>query len=143
MCVSCGEIAARWCSDPLPAEFRDGTYWVEGFTYEHCDACGEGALDASQLDEVLAAGVALARADLGRLSSDEIHQLRLDLGLTQADLEAQLGVRAGMVEDWERGTVLQEATVDRLMRLLRAHPELVEELDCIARESREPYRERG
>lgn len=143
VCAVCGAKEARWSTDPIDCEFREGTYWVDGFTYQHCDACGEDLYAANQLDEIERAGVALARADLGRLTSDEIHQLRLELGLTQADLEAQLGVSAGTVGRWERGLVLQGATTDRLMRVIWAHPELLEELGYVAREGRGPYRKRG
>jgi putative zinc finger/helix-turn-helix YgiT family protein len=142
VCSVCGAKAARLSSAPIEMGFRDGDYAVEGFTYEHCDACGERVLDASQLDAIQRAGVALARADLGRLSSAEILQLRHDLRLTQAELEAQLGVGVGTVGRWERGTVLQGATADRLMRILWAHPELLPEVGFVAREGRGPYRGR-
>ena len=107
VCSVCGAKAVRLSSAPIQMGFRDGEYAVAGFTYEHCDACGESVLEASQLDAIQRAGVDLARADLGRLSSSDILQLRHDLTLTQAELEAQLGVGTGTVGRWERGTVLQ------------------------------------
>lgn len=143
VCPVCGVRAMHWTDEPLLEEFPEGSYEVSGFTYEKCDACGESLLRAGQMDAVECAAVALARADLERLSSAEIRELRLDLGLTQADLEAQLGVSAGSVGRWERGTVLQGATADRLMRVIRAHPELLPELGFVAREGRGPYRTRG
>jgi len=142
VCSVCGANAAHWSSAPIEMGFREGPYWVDGFTYEHCDACGESVLEARQLDAIQSAGVALARADLGRLGSPEVHQLRHDLGLTQAELEAQLGVGSGTVGRWERGTVLQGATADRLMRILWAHPELLAETGLVAREGRGPYKKR-
>jgi putative zinc finger/helix-turn-helix YgiT family protein len=142
-CLLCGKKAARWSDDPLAFEISGRTYAVEGFVHEHCDACGEDTIDAGQMDAVQRVATAAARADLGRLSSDEIHQLRHDLGLTQAELESQLGVGSGTVGRWERGTVLQGATADRLMRVLWAHPELLSELGYVAREGRGPYRKRS
>jgi len=142
-CPVCGAKAMHWTDEPLLEEFREGNYEVTGFTYEKCDACGETLIRGDQMDDVFRAAVAAARADLGRLSSDEIHQLRHDLGLTQAELESQLGVGSGTVGRWERGTVLQGATADRLMRVLWAHPELLPELGYVAREGRGPYRTRG
>ena len=142
-CLLCGKKAAGWSDEPLTFEVHGRSYAAEGFTHEHCDACGEDTVDADQMDAVQRVVISAARADLGRLSSDEIHELRHDLGLTQAELEAQLGVGAGTVGRWERGTVLQGATADRLMRLLRAHPELLPELGYVAREGRGPYRKRG
>lgn len=142
-CLLCGEKAARWSDDPLAFEIHGRTYAAEGFVHEHCDACGEDTVDAGQMDAVQRAATAAARSDLGRLSSDEIHELRHDLGLTQSELEVQLGVGSGTVGRWERGTVLQGATADRLMRVLWAHPELLPELGYVAREGRGPYRTRG
>lgn len=140
VCSVCGAKAARWSSAPIEMGFREGPYWVDGFTYGHCDACGESLIEARQLDAIQCAGVALARTDLGRLKSAEIHQLRHDLGLTQSDLEAQLGVGAGTVGRWERGTVLQGGAADRLMRILWAHPELLAETGLVVREGRGPYK---
>ena len=142
VCGLCGVQAAHWSDEPLEFGLRDGAYEVSGFTYEHCDACGESTFEGAQADEILKAAVSLGRADLGRLSSEEIHEMRHALGLTQAGLEAQLGVSAGTVGRWERGTVLQGATADRLMRILWAHPELLEDTGVVARESRGPYRKR-
>jgi len=126
----------------LLEEYPGGTVQVTGIVYDRCEACGESLLTVEQAAAVERIVVAAARADLGRLSSADIHQLRLDLGLTQAQLESQLGVGTGTVGRWERGTVLQNATADRLMRILWAHPELLEESGIVAREGRGPYRKR-
>ncbi len=89
------------------------------------------------------AAIALARTELGRLTSDDIHRLRHDLKLTQSGLERQLGVGSGTVGRWERGDVLQSNIADNFMRVLWAHPELVTQSGTVARESRGPYRKRG
>lgn len=141
-CAECGAHAVRTCTDPIPIEMREGTYNVGGFEHEHCDACGEDYIWAEHIDPIQMAATAMARADLGRLTSDEIHELRHALGLRQADLERQLGVSVGTVGRWERGTVLQSHMADRFMRLLWAHPELIEESGAVAREKRGPYRKR-
>jgi putative zinc finger/helix-turn-helix YgiT family protein len=141
-CLLCGAKAAHWSDEPIEYRLRDGVFVVDGFTREHCDACGEDTFEASQLDDVHCAVVSRAREQLGRLTSGQIHQLRLDLGLTQAALEEQLGVGTDTVGRWERGTILQGATADRLMRILWAHPELLSELGLVAREGRGPYRKR-
>lgn len=44
-------------------------------------------------------------------------------GLSQTPLEHLLGVGAKTVVRWQKGTVFQSATADRLVRLLRAMPE--------------------
>lgn len=141
-CAECGARAVRTCTDAIPVEMREGTYLVAGFEHRHCDACGEDYIRAEHIDPIHAAAVAMARADLGRLGSEEIHELRQSLGLRQADLELQLGVSAGTVGRWERGEVLQSRMADNFMRLLWAHPELVEASGLVAREKRGPYRKR-
>jgi putative zinc finger/helix-turn-helix YgiT family protein len=143
MCDNCGKRAVRLSSEPFPMEYRDGTFAVEGFEYERCEACGESFIDAAQIDDILRAGVEAARVGLGRLSSAGIREMRLSLGITQAVLEGQLGVSAGTVGRWERGEELQTRIADNFMRLLGAHPELVAEtMGAVARESRGPYRPR-
>jgi putative zinc finger/helix-turn-helix YgiT family protein len=142
-CGVCGAREVQLTSDPLPMEYREGTFAVEGFEYERCDACGEVFIDAGQMDEIQQAGVEAARVALGRLSSSSIRDMRLALGITQAVLESQLGVSAGTVGRWERGEELQTRIADNFMRLLGAHPELVAEaVGAMAREGRGPYRPR-
>lgn len=143
VCPVCGEAAMRISSDPVPVEFREGTFLVGGFMHDHCDACGEDGIDANQIDAMQHAAVALARCELGRLTSDDIHNLRHALGLTQSQLEEQLGVGRGTVGRWERGDVLQGRMPDNFMRLLWAHPQLASDHGCVARESRGPYNKRG
>ena len=140
-CPVCGARGAlHWSEEPLQEEFAEGTFEVTGFRYEKCDACGETLIRGTDLDAIQRAAV--ARTSLGRLSADEIREMRFALGLTQADLEQQLGVSAGAVGRWERSEVLQGSTVDRLMRVIGAHPELMPELGYVAREGRGPYRTR-
>ncbi|MDZ4166725.1 MAG: type II toxin-antitoxin system MqsA family antitoxin [Coriobacteriia bacterium] len=143
-CPVCGARGAlHWSDEPLHEEFDDGDVAVvEGFRYERCAACGETLVRGADLDELQRRTVTVARTDLERLSSEEIREARFALGLTQSELESQLGVSAGTVGRWERGEVLQGATADRLMRLIRHHPELLPELGFVARERRGPYRTR-
>lgn len=142
LCLECGAHAVRYSTDPISMETREGTYEVPGFEHEHCDACGEDLIPAEHIDPILEALVVLKRERLGFLSSADIHELRHSLGLRQSDLERQLGVSTGTVGRWERGEVLQSRMADKFMRLLGAHPELVEESGLVAREKRGPYRKR-
>ena len=71
-----------------------------------------------------------------------LHDFIEPLGLTQADLERQLGVSTGTVGRWERGEVLQSRMADNFMRVLWDHPELIAESGVVAREKRGPDRKR-
>jgi putative zinc finger/helix-turn-helix YgiT family protein len=139
-CPACGNPTMTVTSDPLEERVCGRTYAVEGFEHNRCEACGEEFFLGKQLAEIGRRVTTMARADLGRLGGEEIASLRHDLGLTQAQLEARLGVSPGLVGRWERGTVLQSAMADRYLRDLRAHPELVVHEELVARESRGPYR---
>ena len=141
-CPVCGQNAVAVTDAPIEEEVSGECYQIDGITRNVCRACGEEFYRAGQMDEILRRAVTTARTSLGRLSADEIREMRFALGLTQADLEQQLGVSAGAVGRWERSEVLQGPTVDRLMRVIGAHPELMPELGYVAREGRGPYRTR-
>jgi HTH-type transcriptional regulator / antitoxin MqsA len=77
------------------------------------------------MEQLQKAAVDQVRDAQGLLRPDEIRALRAALGgISQTRLEHLLGVGAKTVVRWEKGTVFQSATADRLMRLLRAMPEL-------------------
>jgi len=123
-CPICGAHALSLSSAPLTVEFREQSYQVEGFQYEVCAECGETIHPAGQADEILKAAVSMARRARGLLTPDQIRQLRHDLGLTQVELEAVLGVGPKTVTRWEKGTVFQSAVADNFMRSIWAHPEV-------------------
>lgn len=142
-CPSCGKRAIIVASDPIEQTVAGREYRVEGFRYNRCTACGEEYFSAGQIDDILRAANAAARQELGRLAGDDIAAIRRGLGLTQGQLAARLGVSAGLVTRWERGTVLPNAMADRYLRDLSAHPELVNAGELIVREGRGPYRPRS
>ena len=144
LCLACGALAVKNTRDPVTVDFRDGQYVVTGFEYERCSACGEEYYRAGQVDEMRARAAEQARQARGLLMPDDICQLRFDLGLTQMALDGALGASPGTVGRWERGSVVQPAVADRLMRLLWAHPDLLAEVaQPVAREARGPYRPRS
>jgi HTH-type transcriptional regulator/antitoxin MqsA len=124
VCPVCGERAMSISRDPIPVEFRDGSYIVEGFEYELCAACGESLHAPGQIDAIHAQAAGLARAERGLLTPEQIRKLRKDLGLTQTQLERVLGVGPKTITRWEKGTVFQSAVADNFMRKIWEHPEL-------------------
>jgi HTH-type transcriptional regulator / antitoxin MqsA len=142
-CPACGERAITVASDPIEQIVSGRKYRVDGFQYNRCGACGEEYFSAGQVDDILRAANAAARPGLGRLSGDDIAAIRRGLGLTQGRLAERLGVSAGLVARWERGTVLPNAMADRYLRDLSAHPELVDRGEMVVREGRGPYRPRS
>jgi HTH-type transcriptional regulator/antitoxin MqsA len=97
---------------------------VPGIRHGMCHACGEVYLGIDEAEELQQAAVSQLRECRGLLRPQEIRELREMLGVSQAGLEHLLGVGAKTVVRWEKGTVFQSATADRLMRLLMAMPQL-------------------
>jgi putative zinc finger/helix-turn-helix YgiT family protein len=146
ICPICGQPGLETTRDPIEFDYRDGTWWIEpDFDYDRCRACDEEIYPSRGLEHLELKAAALARAELGLLSPDEIRAIRIRLGLTQGDLERALGVSRGSVGRWERGPVFPSVTADKLLRILDEHPELLQStaLDYVAREGRGPYRTRG
>ena len=111
-----------------------------------CSGCGETYLGIDEMERLQKAAVDQARQAQGLLQPDEIRSLRAELGnISQARLEHLLGVGAKTVVRWEKGTVFQSATADRLMRLLGAMPELADVLEGgeLYRDVRVPLSIRG
>lgn len=52
------------------------------------------------------------------MTSSEVRQIRKRLGLTQAELAAQLGVTASSVARWEQGVIGIRESAARLLQLL-------------------------
>jgi HTH-type transcriptional regulator/antitoxin MqsA len=106
-------------------DLRGERFLVEDVEHGLCSCCGEVLLDLDAIDYVQRDAIRQAREARGLLAPDEIRDIRRKLGLSQAALEDVLGVGPKTVIRWEKGTVFQSATADRLMRLLDGHAELL------------------
>jgi len=126
-CAECGGLVGV-SSDPIPFEMRGESVLVEGVEHGRCDVCGETYLTLDATERLQLEAVRLLREAHNLLSPQEIRDIRRSLGLSQAAFETVLGVGAKTVVRWEKGTVFQSATADRLMRLIRHMPDLAETL---------------
>ncbi|OFW62107.1 MAG: hypothetical protein A2133_05380 [Actinobacteria bacterium RBG_16_64_13] len=113
---------------PFEATFREGDYAIADAEYQKCDSCGRVYFTKEQLDCLQKKAAAAARAAQGLLTPQEIKAFRCQYELTQTDLESMLGVSAKSVVRWEKGTVFQNAALDKFLRVLIDNPDLVEEL---------------
>jgi HTH-type transcriptional regulator/antitoxin MqsA len=128
-CPECGGKISESLG-PLEVPLRGQSVKVVGIPHGLCSGCGETYLGIDEMEQLQKAAVDQARQAQGLLRPDEIRSLRADLGnISQTRLEHLLGVGAKTVVRWERGTVFQSATADRLMRLLRVMPELADVLE--------------
>lgn len=116
-CAECGEQRARRSTE------------VQSFLYGErgkevtlsarvpvwtCDACGAAYTDGEGED---ARHEAVCR-HLGLLSPLEIRNLRSKHSLTQAELAQLTGFGEASIKRWEAGTILQNSSSDKFLRLL-------------------------
>lgn len=101
---------------------------------EDCGACGEsfsGPKAARIRHE------AIGRA-LGLLSPQEIRALRERLGQSPEHFAKVIGVGVDRLVQWEDGTLWQDRTADRLIRLLASRRENVEVLESLVHDQADP-----
>ena len=84
--------------------------------------CCEIYFAPGEADEVSRRAAEIARSDHGLLTPQEIRDIRGQHDLTQQQLEQLLNVGPKTVVRWEKGTVVQNAATDTLLRLLRDVP---------------------
>jgi HTH-type transcriptional regulator/antitoxin MqsA len=119
----------------LVREARDLTYSYAGRSTairqqgEFCSACGEGVFTADQSEQYLAAVNAFcAEVDAEPLVPSEVRRIRRKLGLTQKEAGEVFGGGIRAFSHYERGVTRQGKALDKLLRLLDRHPELLDEL---------------
>ena len=83
-----------------------------------CGSCGEGFYGPGEIGDHFIRAANDLRRSMGLLIPGEIREIRLRLGLSQADFEKLLGVGRKTVVRWERGTVTQSKPVDSLLRVV-------------------------
>jgi len=127
-------------AETIAVDLRGEMISVDGIVHGRCTRCGEVYLDLDAGDQLERTAVALLREAHGLLTPAQIRDLRKSLCLSQAGLEKLLGTGPKTVVRWEKGTVFQSATADKLMRLLIAKPELADTLS--GRDPESPQTER-
>ena len=96
--------------------------------FYQCSVCGEEFYDGDMAEASNRRAAAAVRRANKLLAPDEIREIRVLYGLSQAKLEKLIGSGEKTVVRWERGTIAQNATADTLLRVLRDHPEVVRKL---------------
>ncbi len=101
---------------------------VRAVPHRACLACGEILLGWDESGRVLESAMRAYRAKHDLLSPEEIQALREELGLTQQALGRLLRLGRNTIWRWETGRVVQTASMDVLLRMLRDMPENLEYL---------------
>lgn len=121
-CAECGGRMERSLS-PITEEFRGETVIVNDVEHYRCCDCGEIMLDADDLSEWSSKIDSAYRKMNNLLAPSEIADFRKSHKLSQKQFEMILGVSTPTVSRWETGKVCQTKPIDRLIRLLKKHPE--------------------
>lgn len=110
-------------------EHRGSTLDVDGLRYHECLACGADPVLKDDYTFNHRCITNAKRAADGLLSGPEIRQLRSKLGLSQRQSARIFGGGVKAFSKYESGDVMQSVAMDRLLRLVAKHPELLGELD--------------
>ncbi|MBT0652874.1 type II TA system antitoxin MqsA family protein [Geomobilimonas luticola] len=96
---------------------------------DFCTACNEGIFSTDESEKYLAA-LKEFRSEVDRepLVPSEVRRIRKKLGLTQREAGDIFGGGIRAFSQYERGETRQGKALDKLLRLLDHHPELLDEL---------------
>jgi len=109
-------------------EHNGSSLHVEGLESCVCDTCGSNPILKEQIRYNHRLIVDARRRADGLLTGSEIRLLRNHLGLTQKDASELFGGGANAFSKYERGDVVQSVAMDRLLRIVGDHRELLDEL---------------
>ena len=93
---------------------------VEDFEIPTCDACGEKVF-SNREDERISQAL---RAKLGLLTPNQIRDKLRELGLSQKQAAARLGIAEATLSRWMTGSIIQSRAMDNLLRVYFAFPEV-------------------
>ncbi|MGB0721759.1 MAG: type II toxin-antitoxin system MqsA family antitoxin [Gammaproteobacteria bacterium] len=108
--------------------YREREMTVVGLERCRCDLCGADPVLEDQIRCNHRAVTDAKRRVDGLLTGDEIRAIRDQLGLTQKHAADLFGGGANAFSKYERGDVMQSASMDRLLRMVQRYPVLLEEL---------------
>ena len=126
-CKACGSAIVRECSSRESLRYK-GHEIDFSVAFSVCDVCGDEFLTTDQIRLNDRAVVSAKRKADGLLSPDEVKEARQALGLSQEQAALIFGGGRNAFSKYERGEVAQSVAMDRLIRVYRAHPELIAEL---------------
>lgn len=96
---------------------------------DFCDSCGEGIFSSDESERYLAeVNQFRTKVDEEPLAPTEVRRIRKKLGLTQKEAGEVFGGGIRAFSQYERGETRQGKAVDKLLRLLDKHPELLAEV---------------
>lgn len=124
LCPLCGEGHLRAEVEERPVEYK-GHAGIVKQHYSVCDACGADQADAADTRANKRSMLAFRKQVEGLLTGQEIRQLRQRLKLTQSQAAQLFGGGPVAFSKYENDDVMQSESMDKLLRLASAHPEVL------------------
>ena len=135
-CPACSHPEMEEKNQDETLSYSGQSVTVQNLRGEFCPACGEGVWDSEsnrRLDEAQTAFMNAVRAE----ASTDIRRIRKSLKLTQAKLAENFGLGPLAISRYERGKTRPPILLVKVLRLLKKHPNLFEEM----REMDVPHRD--
>jgi len=98
---------------------------IEDIPIPTCTSCEHKTLAASTLEQITLE----TYRQLGLLTPQEIRENRERLGLTQQQMQTQLGLGGNTLSRWEKGHFYQSKALDRFMRVFFASQQVRDMLE--------------
>lgn len=126
-CKFCNRDTAVEKTEKMPFNYNGKLIeYTDYFTC--CRQCGEEYTTYEQATKGDNSLKEAKRQADGLLSPDEIKALRKAFALTQAQAAQVFGGGKNAFAKYERGEVRQSVAMDKLLRVVQKHPELINEL---------------
>jgi HTH-type transcriptional regulator/antitoxin MqsA len=121
VCKLChsSDVSILTSKDSFTYKGQEIEYDVE---YSVCNSCGREFIDTQQIQKNDATILNAKKLADGLLSSDEIQQIRKNLGLTPETAAKIFGGGKDAFYKYESGKVVQSAAMDRLLRIAKEFP---------------------
>jgi putative zinc finger/helix-turn-helix YgiT family protein len=110
-----GSVEERWVVETIPYGDGEDTFEVE-VPVIHCLGCDRGFTD-QRAERLRHAAFCNA---LGLLAPDEVKEIRSSLGMSRREFDEAFGVPPASMERWENGRIMQNRSMDTLLRALRS-----------------------
>ncbi len=128
-CPTCGAAEMVHDTRDLPYTYKGETTTISAVTGDFCPACGESITDFAESSRVSADMLAFNReVNATRIEPAEIAETRVALKLSQRDASVLFGGGINAFNRYEAGATRPPLSLVQLLRLLRNHPELLEEV---------------
>lgn len=122
-CLNCAAVMSTARENYKYEESGLSCITLVGMEVTRCKKCGESEVAIPAITELHQAIARVIVLKPERLVPEEIRFFRKHLGLSQADIAAQLGVAIETVSRWENGKERMSVPAEKLLRFLVARKE--------------------